>query len=129
MRSVAGTFRNEGREGRTTVARTTWEEQLAKEIGRRVKELRASAHLSQEALARAMDMSRQTVFEIERGARLAEWDTYGRLADALGVEISAVLPLESVPARYLTRSILPLRSNTPPPKLSRQNPRTAFVAA
>jgi transcriptional regulator with XRE-family HTH domain len=71
-----------------------WEERLAETIGARVKKLRQATGISQEKLAVRMGMSRQTVFEIEHGVRLSEWSTYGRLADALGVDVASVLPLD-----------------------------------
>lgn len=59
---------------------------MAEGLGVRVRRLRKNARLSQDALARAVGMSRQHVFQVERGVHEnMRMDTVGRYAAALGV--------------------------------------------
>ncbi len=69
----------------------------------RVRQLRESAGLSQEALATRSGLHRTHVSLIETGKRLARLDTVGQLAVALGVEVAELFvapirpPTVSVP--------------------------------
>jgi transcriptional regulator with XRE-family HTH domain len=55
----------------------------------RLKALRKAAGLTQEALARAADLSSATVAKLERLPMGPAWDTAVKLADALGVSLDA----------------------------------------
>jgi transcriptional regulator with XRE-family HTH domain len=57
-------------------------------FGDRVRALRASAHLSQEALADACGLDRTYVGGIERGERNPSLRNISKLAAALGVSLS-----------------------------------------
>jgi len=57
-------------------------------FGRRLKVLRASAGMTQEAVARAADVSLATVAKLERGETDPTWNTVRALAKALGVSVA-----------------------------------------
>jgi|GEM_PF-2425116 len=57
-------------------------------FGVRLKELRANAGMTQEALARAANVSLATVAKLERGETDPTWNTVRALAKALGVSIA-----------------------------------------
>lgn len=56
-------------------------------LGARIRELRKSLELSQEALAEAASISRDGLARIERGNREPGLKTIAALADALGVKV------------------------------------------
>ena len=60
-------------------------------LGKRVRELRIAAGLSQEELAFRADMKRSYVTDLERGTRNPSVRALERLAIALGVAASALL--------------------------------------
>ncbi|MEN5115493.1 helix-turn-helix transcriptional regulator [Brevundimonas diminuta] len=60
-------------------------------LGKRVRELRIAADLSQEELAFRANMKRSYVSDLERGTRNPSVRALGRLATALGVRPSALL--------------------------------------
>jgi transcriptional regulator with XRE-family HTH domain len=65
-------------------------------MGQRLRELRRRAGLTQEALARRIDVSGDTVRKWERGKRTPILDTAARLCDALGCsldELAGRVPL------------------------------------
>jgi transcriptional regulator with XRE-family HTH domain len=57
-------------------------------FGARVRELRKTAGLTQEALAGAAGMDRAFLVEIEAGRRNPSLDTIHRIADTLGVPVT-----------------------------------------
>jgi transcriptional regulator with XRE-family HTH domain len=59
------------------------------EFGGRLRQLREAGDLTQEALARAANVSLSTVVKLERGAVKPAWDTVRALARALGVSCQA----------------------------------------
>ena len=63
----------------------------SKAFGRRVREIRKKAGLSQEALALAADLDRSYVGQVERGEKNISLSNIWRLAAALGIEPSALL--------------------------------------
>lgn len=73
------------------MAMTEQQAALAAALGAKVKALREKRGVSQERLARDMEMSRQTVFDIEHGARLPEWETLERMAAAFGLRLTDLL--------------------------------------
>lgn len=60
-------------------------------LGARVKRLRTEIHLSQEKLARKVDVSRQTVYDTERDETEPKLWTAYRLARALGVTLDELV--------------------------------------
>lgn len=70
---------------------------MSKRFGRRLKELRDGAHMTQEAVGRAADISTATVVKLERGETDPKWSTVRALAKALGVQIAA-FDVEDEPA-------------------------------
>jgi transcriptional regulator with XRE-family HTH domain len=60
-------------------------------FGRRLKEARARAGLSQEALGRSCRLHRTEISLLERGARDPRLSTIVRLANCLGVPPAALL--------------------------------------
>jgi transcriptional regulator with XRE-family HTH domain len=61
--------------------------ELARIIGANLRTLRADKRLSQEKVARLIDMSRETVRSAESGEHLPEWPTLERFAEAYGVDL------------------------------------------
>lgn len=57
------------------------------QVGLRIKELRAEAGLSQDALAYAIDMSRSYLAEVETGKRNVSVQNLERIAEGLGVSL------------------------------------------
>jgi transcriptional regulator with XRE-family HTH domain len=73
-------------------------------LGRRVRQLRRAAGLTQEQLAERAGITWHYVSAIERGARSATFDTLLSLSSALGVTLSElVLDVERPSSRELTR--------------------------
>jgi len=58
-------------------------------FGKRLKELREAAGMTQEGLARAAELSTSAVSRIEQRGKDPAWSTVRRLARALGVALSA----------------------------------------
>ena len=63
----------------------------AKEIGKRVRQLRKEAGLTQEALATKANISTNTLARIERGVQLISNPSLLNLSKALGVKASSIL--------------------------------------
>lgn len=61
-------------------------------FSRRLRRLRTGAHLSQETLASRSSLSRTSITNIEKGRQHVSLDVLYRLADAMGIEPSALLP-------------------------------------
>jgi transcriptional regulator with XRE-family HTH domain len=60
-------------------------------LGRAIRDVRASRHLSQEELAHRSGMHRTYLGGIERGERNPSYTNIRRLADALGVSASDLI--------------------------------------
>lgn len=60
---------------------------LSKVTGKRIRELRTEAGLSQQALADAVGVSVVTINRIENCVQFPEWDTIVSIADALNVPV------------------------------------------
>lgn len=75
---------------------------IGRAVGKKIKSLRLARGWSQEALARKLEMARETVRHTENG-RLPEWKTLEKFADALGVTLFELLGSEDPGAK---RSIL-----------------------
>ena len=61
---------------------------MASEFGKRLRQLREAAELTQEELARKADMSTSAVAKIEQRDVDPSWSTVGKLARALGVTLN-----------------------------------------
>ena len=60
-------------------------------LGQRIRRLRKSAGLSQDALARAAGIGRVTLVRLEKGEQTPRYKTLGEVAKALGVGVSDLL--------------------------------------
>lgn len=56
-------------------------------FGRRLRELREAAGLSQHALGEKAGIAYQTIAKYERGENIPNWETVEKLADALGAKM------------------------------------------
>jgi transcriptional regulator with XRE-family HTH domain len=65
---------------------------VMEQFGKRLKQLREAAGLTQEGLARAAGLSTSAVARIEQRGKDPAWSTVQRLARALGVALSAFEP-------------------------------------
>lgn len=66
------------------------------DLGAKVRELRTDKGWSQDRLAREIEMTKQTVYDIESGRSNPTLSTIKRLAAAFGVSISVLLQEEGV---------------------------------
>lgn len=60
-------------------------------LGERIRRLRSSAGLTQEALARAADIGRVTLVRLEKGEQTPRFKTLDAIAKALGIRVSELL--------------------------------------
>lgn len=65
--------------------------QLAKDLGRRMRYLRAQAGLTQLELGRKAAMDRTFISRLERGRILPRYVTLVRLAESLGVSVAELV--------------------------------------
>jgi len=65
---------------------------IKKQLGRRIKELRLKAGYSQEELAAKAGLHRTYMSDIERGKRNVSIENIEKIAKALGVKSSDLLP-------------------------------------
>ncbi len=72
-------------DGRIVMHMKRSEQQIQKRFGERMRELRKSKGLSQEALALACNMDRTYIGGVERGERNISLINIHKIADALGV--------------------------------------------
>ena len=70
------------------------EQSYLSKLGARIRKLRKAKQLSQEALAFEADLDRTYVSSVERGERNIAVLNLGKLARALGVEVSELLEEE-----------------------------------
>ena len=89
-------------------------------LGQRIKEHRRRAGLSQEALARRMDVSRQAVTKWESGQSAPSTENLFRLAELFGTTVDLLLPSEEADAPA---------AEAPPPLWSRSRRRPRVLAA
>lgn len=71
---------------------------LKQEVGRRVRQHREAAGLSQIALGERIGRSVQSVRKIESGRSAPTFETLAALSSALGVPVSSLFPNEAVAA-------------------------------
>ncbi|GIE33949.1 hypothetical protein Ait01nite_069940 [Actinoplanes italicus] len=76
------------------------------ELGRRIREAREVAGVSQDAARRAIDVSQPTYSRIESGERVIRGDELVQLADCFGVRAAAITGLPEVRerARFAART-------------------------
>lgn len=89
-------------------------------LGQRIREHRRRAGLSQEALARRMDVSRQAVTKWESGQSAPSTENLFRLAELFGTTVDLLLPSEEADAPA---------AEAPPPLWSRIRRRPRVLAA
>jgi transcriptional regulator with XRE-family HTH domain len=67
---------------------------VARGVGDKVRAYRKSLDWSQERLARECKppLTRQTIYTVEAGTNVPEWDTLERIAEALGVPFWELMP-------------------------------------
>ena len=77
-----------------------------KDLGRRVREAREAAGVSQDAARKAIDVSQPTYSRIESGDRPLKGDELVQLADCFGVRAAAITGLAEVRerARFAART-------------------------
>ena len=85
-------------------------------IGARIKAARERVHLTQEQLAEIIDISPTHMSVIERGVKTPKLDTFGRIANALGVSTDALLQDVVVPANESILAELSVRIGRLPQK-------------
>jgi transcriptional regulator with XRE-family HTH domain len=68
------------------------EERFNHELGARIRTAREGARLTQEALASAVGLSRGSIANIERGGQAPPTYRLALIAQALGVDLPALLP-------------------------------------
>lgn len=89
-------------------------------LGQRIREHRRRAGLSQEALARRMDVSRQAVTKWESSQSAPSTENLFRLAELFGTTVDLLLPSEEADAPA---------AEAPPPLWSRSRRRPRVLAA
>jgi transcriptional regulator with XRE-family HTH domain len=89
---------------------------LHREIGRRVRASRQAAGISQEELASRIEMSVETVSNIERGVAPTRVATLAEIAAALGVELAALVgdPLPAKREHPLVEELVQLLAGAEP---------------
>lgn len=77
-----------------------------RKLGRRVREARETAGVSQDAARRAINVSQPTYSRIESGDRLLKGDELVQLADCFGVRAAAITGLPEIRerARFAART-------------------------
>lgn len=77
-----------------------------REIGRRLREAREAAGVSQDEARKAIGVSQPTYFRIENGDRLLRGDELVQLADRFGIRAAAITGLAEVRerARFAART-------------------------
>lgn len=65
---------------------------LYHELGKRIRSVRESKNLTQEALAESVSMTRPSIVNIEKGRQRVPVHTLVRIAEALSVDPSHLLP-------------------------------------
>lgn len=81
-------------------------EQLYIGIGGRIKRVREAAGMTQEELARVLELKRTSITNIERGNQKPTLDTLYRFCERFGLDISSVLPSVADVTRAENRSVV-----------------------
>ncbi|MCS7309083.1 MAG: XRE family transcriptional regulator [Armatimonadetes bacterium] len=81
------------------------EQNLAEQIGQRIRDLRARLGLSQQQLAQQTGIAASTLSEIENGRYAPNLKTVVSLAEALGVSLETLLRASQPPLQALLRTV------------------------
>jgi len=81
---------------------------LSKHVGRKIKSLRESTHMTQEQLAQRMNTTNQSISRYESGARKANQDTLYELAEIFNVEIGDFFPKRNSPVGTDRPQLVPI---------------------
>ena len=92
--------------------------ELLDQLGRRLKELRASAGLTQAQLAERVQLSDEFISRLERGIKAASVTTLERIAGALGVHVRDLFDLTADTQTATARRITNLLDRTDKKTLS-----------
>jgi len=76
------------------IAYSKSEKAYLEQIGNRIRELRLDTDLSQEKLSFACDLDRTYIGSVERGERNISVINLRKIAQALNIEVSALLNIE-----------------------------------
>lgn len=79
------------------------------ELGERIKEIRSQRHMSQEALAAALDISRQAVAKWESGASMPSTANLLALCEVFQIELTELLSMEPVEEKPAAKEEKPKR--------------------
>lgn len=71
---------------------------VAKQLGRRVAELRQAAKLTQAELSERVGVTVETISRLERGAAMPSLERLAAIGDALGVELPDLVRLRQRPS-------------------------------
>lgn len=88
---------------------------VRKELGARIRELRKTAGLTQEELGEKADQNYKFIGELERGQVNVSLDSLVRITEALGVKIGNLFSKEKVPVQKIV-----IKEKSPLPKFSSQ---------
>lgn len=83
---------------------------IREKLGKRLKELRKAAGLSQQRVGEVADVSWQYIGAIERGERAATVDVVQSIAKALGCSVGSLMAAEEIKA---TREVEELLKDVP----------------
>ncbi|MBM4136004.1 MAG: helix-turn-helix transcriptional regulator [Nitrospira sp.] len=87
---------------------------IRKELGERIRELRKIAGITQEELGEKSELSYKFIGELERGQVNVSVDSIARIADALGVKIGDLFFKEKIPVqKILIKEKSPLSKFSP----------------
>jgi DNA-binding XRE family transcriptional regulator len=65
--------------------------QLAKEVGERIKEVRLSIGITQDAFGKPMGITREAVTQYETGVRMPRWEHAVMMCDAWGLSLDWII--------------------------------------
>ena len=86
-------------------------------LGERIRTLRMKKNLSQEDLADALSVSRQSVSKWETDASVPDLEKLLKLSDLFGVSLDALVRREAQPTPEPVREMLPKKEKTPGQKI------------
>jgi transcriptional regulator with XRE-family HTH domain len=89
---------------------------VRKELGARIRELRKTAGLTQEELGEKADLNYKFIGELERGQVNVSLDSLVRITEALGVRIGDLFSKEKIPVQKIA-----IKEKSPLSKFSSQD--------
>ena len=89
-------------------------------VGKRIREYRKKAHITQEAMAEALDISVISVSNIERGINYPTLENFIKIANIIGVSSDLLLSDVLEKSNYIKASELSERLKRIPPDKSKQ---------